>query len=68
MRPEQVQEIATKLGVPQEEVINMNRRLASPDSSLNTPLGGELESNGQDWLADDTIDQETRLAESEELE
>jgi RNA polymerase sigma-32 factor len=68
MRPEQVQEIATKLGVPQEEVINMNRRLASPDSSLNTPLGGESESEWQDWLADDTIDQETRLAESEELE
>jgi RNA polymerase sigma-32 factor len=68
MRPEQVQDIATKLGVPEEEVINMNRRLASPDSSLNTPLGGESESEWQDWLADDTIDQETRLAESEELE
>jgi RNA polymerase sigma-32 factor len=68
LRPEQVQDIATKLGVPEEEVINMNRRLASPDSSLNTPLGGESESEWQDWLADDSIDQETRLAESEELD
>ena len=42
--------------------------IASPDSSLNAPLGGESESEWQDWLADDTLDQETRLAESEELE
>ena len=68
MHPDQVQNIARRLGVPEEEVINMNRRLASPDSSLNTPLGGESESEWQDWLADDSVDQETRLAESEELE
>src|ERR1700756_1407010 len=66
LRPEQVKEIATKLGVPEEEVVNMNRRLASPDSSLNAPLGGESESEWQDWLPDDSIDQETRLAESDE--
>jgi RNA polymerase sigma-32 factor len=68
LRPEQVQDIATRLGVPEEEVINMNRRLASPDSSLNTPLGTESESEWQDWLADDSIDQETRLADAEELD
>jgi len=68
LKPDQVENIAKRLGVPKEEVINMNRRLASPDSSLNTPLGGESESEWQDWLADDSIDQETRLAESEELE
>jgi RNA polymerase sigma-32 factor len=68
MRPEQVKDIATRLSVPEEEVINMNRRLASPDSSLNAPLGAESESEWQDWLADDSIDQETRLAESEELD
>src|SRR5947207_7458554 len=44
LRPEQVQDIATRLNVPEEEVINMNRRLASPDSSLNAPLGAESES------------------------
>jgi RNA polymerase sigma-32 factor len=67
LRPEQVTEIATKLAVPEEEVINMNRRLAAPDSSLNAPLRSDSESEWQDWLADDTIDQETRLADSEEL-
>ena len=41
----------------------MNRRLASPDSSLNAPLGTESESEWQDWLADESLDQETQLAE-----
>ena len=45
----------------------MNRRLSGPDSSLNAPLRSESESEWQDWLADDTMDQETRLAEREEL-
>src|SRR5882724_6744663 len=67
LRPEHVTDIATRLGVPEEEVVNMNRRLASPDSSLNTPLGTESDSEWQDWLADDSLDQETRLADSEEL-
>jgi RNA polymerase sigma-32 factor len=68
LRPDQVKTIATRLGVPEAEVVSMNRRLASPDSSLNAPMGGDSESEWQDWLADDTLDQETRLAESEELE
>src|SRR6185369_11292803 len=68
LRPEQVTDIATRLGVPEAEVVNMNRRLASPDSSLNMPLGSESESEWQDWLADDSLDQETQLAETEELE
>jgi RNA polymerase sigma-32 factor len=46
----------------------MNRRLTAPDSSLNAPLRSESESEWQDWLADDTIDQETRLAQSEEMD
>ncbi len=46
----------------------MNRRLSSPDSSLNAPLRSDSESEWQDWLADDTIDQETRLANSEEMD
>ena len=68
LRPEHVTDIATRLGVPEEEVVNMNRRLASPDSSLNMPLGAESDSEWQDWLADDTIDQETRLAQTEEMD
>ena len=68
LRPDQVKTIATRLGVPEAEVVSMNRRLASPDSSLNAPVGGEADSEWQDWLADDALDQETRLAESDELE
>ena len=67
LHPDHVTEIATKLAVPEVEVVNMNRRLSSPDSSLNAPLRSDSESEWQDWLADDTIDQETRLAESEEM-
>lgn len=67
LRPEQVAEIARKLGVRDTEVIEMNRRLSGPDSSLNTPLRSDSESEWQDWLQDDSIDQETLLAETEEL-
>jgi RNA polymerase sigma-32 factor len=67
LRPEQVSHIATRLGVLDEEVISMNRRLSGPDSSLNAPLRSDGESEWQDWLADDTaVSQETQLAEDEE--
>jgi len=67
MRPEQVSHIATRLGVLNEEVISMNRRLSGPDASLNAPLRVDGESEWQDWLADDNaVSQETALAESEE--
>jgi RNA polymerase sigma-32 factor len=67
LRPEQVSYIATKLGVLNEEVISMNRRLSGPDASLNAPLRSDGETEWQDWLADDTqVSQETTLAESEE--
>jgi len=69
MRPEQVSQIATKLGVLDEEVISMNRRLSGPDASLNAPLRSDSESEWQDWLADDsTPSQETIVAESEEMQ
>jgi len=67
LRPEQVTEIATKLGVLDSEVISMNRRLSGPDSSLNAPVRGDSEAEWQDWLADDNaVSQETAFAESEE--
>jgi len=62
-----VTKLADQLGVSEREVINMNRRLSAPDSSLNAPLRGDGESEWQDWLADDSLDQETVLAESEEV-
>jgi RNA polymerase sigma-32 factor len=68
LRPDQVKQIATKLGVPEEDVISMNRRLAG-DASLNAPVRAADAESGewQDWLVDETPDQEERLAESEEL-
>jgi RNA polymerase sigma-32 factor len=67
LRPEQVSQIATKLGVLDSEVISMNRRLAGPDASLNAPLRADSENEWQDWLEDkDQVSQETQLAEDEE--
>jgi RNA polymerase sigma-32 factor len=67
LHPDQVRQIATKLGVLDEEVISMNRRLAGPDASLNAPLRADSENEWQDWLADDNaVSQETQLAEDEE--
>jgi RNA polymerase sigma-32 factor len=68
LKPENVKEIARQLGVRENEVVDMNRRLSGPDSSLNTPLRAESESEWQDWLQDDSLDQETVLADSEELD
>jgi RNA polymerase sigma-32 factor len=66
LRPDQVKQIATRLGVTEEDVISMNRRLAG-DSSLNAPVRNDAESGEwMDWLVDETMNQEDRLAESEE--
>jgi RNA polymerase sigma-32 factor len=67
LRPEQVSHIATRLGVTNDDVISMNRRLSGPDASLNAPLRSDSESEWQDWLADDNqVSQETEVAESQE--
>ena len=66
--PEKVKAIAERLDVTEADVISMNRRLASPDHSLNAPLRVDGEGEWQDWLVDDDqVSQETRLAEDEEL-
>ncbi|KAA0683505.1 RNA polymerase sigma factor RpoH [Roseomonas genomospecies 6] len=67
MSPEQVRHIATTLDVPEQDVVNMNRRLGAPDHSLNAPLRADSEGEWQDWLVDETANQEISLAESEEL-
>ncbi len=68
LSPENVDAIATKLGVPKADVVSMNRRLGG-DASLNAPLRADTETGEwQDWLVDETPDQEHTLAESEELE
>ena len=67
LSPEQVKKIAESLAVSEEEVINMNRRLAAPDHSLNAPLREEGEGEWQDWLVDERENQEVRLAADEEM-
>ena len=67
LRPEQVDHIATTLGVSDTDVINMNRRLAAPDHSLNAPVRADSEGEWQDWLVDEADSQEQTLAESEEF-
>jgi RNA polymerase sigma-32 factor len=67
LTPDHTTTLADQLGVTETEVTEMNRRLSGPDSSLNAPLRSESESEWQDWLADDTADQESRLAEREEM-
>ncbi len=65
LRDDQVALIAQRLGVAKQEVIDMNRRLGG-DASLNAPLREEGEGEWQDWLVDDTINQEAALVDREE--
>ena len=68
MRPDQVKLIAKRLGVTEQDVVDMNRRLGG-DVSLNAPLREDGDSGEwQDWLVDDSVSQETILAASEELD
>jgi len=68
LKPENVKTIADRLGVTEDEVISMNRRMSAPDSSLNAPLRSDTESEWQDFLTDDSADQETMLAERDEMD
>ena len=69
LKPDQVKQIATQLGVSEEEVTSMNRRL-SGDASLNAPIKAAEGESGewQDWLVDDSQSQESLLIEQDELE
>ncbi|MEK9707412.1 MAG: RNA polymerase sigma factor RpoH [Alphaproteobacteria bacterium] len=68
--PEQVEYIARELKVSENDVVQMNRRLAGPDGSLNAPLrkDGESDSEWMDWLVDESESQEIELVEQDELE
>jgi RNA polymerase sigma-32 factor len=68
LHPEHVEEISKKLDVPAEEVVNMNRRLASSDHSLNAPVHSDTEGEWIDWLVDEKTNQEKELAYREELD
>jgi len=69
LRPEQLKTIATRLGVNEQDVVDMNRRLGG-DASLNAPLRGDGDGEGewQDWLVDDKDNQEFVSVEAEEIQ
>jgi RNA polymerase sigma-32 factor len=67
LKPEDVKKIATDLGVTEEDVVSMNRRMAmGGDTSLNVPLRDDSEGSWQDFLVDDEPLQDERVAEAEE--
>lgn len=70
LKPEQVTQIATQLNVTEDEVMSMNQRMAGNDRSLNVPLSRDGEGGGewQDWLQDDSPDQEATFADHEEYD
>ena len=70
LRPENVARIAKDLGVTEEEVTSMNRRLTGGDASLNAQIksDGEGAAEWQDWLEDEDADQATAYAEQDEME
>ena len=68
LRPDQVQTIAKRLGVTEQDVVDMNRRLGG-DASLNAPIRDDGDSGEwQDWLADDSESQEAVMAQHEEMD
>jgi len=68
LRPDQVKIIAKRLGVTEQDVVEMNRRLGG-DASLNAPIRDDGDAGEwQDWLADDSESQETVMAEHEQLD
>lgn len=68
LKPDQIGEIADRLSVSEDEVMSMEGRMSSQDHSLNAPLRADTEGEWQDWLVDESPDQETLVADNEELD
>ena len=68
LSPENVTTIADKLKVSEDDVVSMNRRLSGSDQSLNAPLRIDGDGEWQDWLEDDSDNQEVTLGREEELD
>ncbi|MCI5045201.1 MAG: RNA polymerase sigma factor RpoH [Aquisalinus sp.] len=71
LKPEEVEHIATKLGVNEDEVVSMNRRMSGGDNSLNAPMRNDTEGSGewQDWLVDENaVNPEAQLVKDDEFE
>jgi len=67
LRPEHVSEIAVRLKVPETDVISMNRRMAGPDHSLNSPVSEDGDGEWLDWLESDGVSQELLLSDHQQL-
>ena len=66
LKPENLEKISSTLQVAEDEVIDLNRRMLGPDSSLNVPIRAEADGEWQDWLIDESDNQETLLMDKEE--
>ena len=66
LKKEHVKEISKRLNVKEEEVVSMNRRLAGKEKSLNTKIG-EGDDEWLDWLSDNSLDQELRVSQNQEM-
>ncbi len=67
LKPDQVKEISKRLNVKQEEVISMDRRMSGKEKSLNDPIKNENGTEWQDWIVDDSLDQESKTSQSQEF-
>ena len=68
LKDEQVNEISKRLDVDSKEVINMNRRMMGQEKSLNDPIKAGEQDEWQDWLVDDSLDQELIVSQQQEYE
>ncbi len=68
LKPDQVSHIATKLNVPEKDVISMNGRMSGSDASLNAPMGAEGDMEWMDWLEDEDSNQAQEFADNQEFD
>ena len=68
LKKEHVEAISKKLNVKSEEVISMNRRMMAQEKSLNDPIKSGEKEEWQDWIVDDSLDQELYIAQKQELD
>ncbi len=67
LKKEHVEDIAKRLSVSEDEVISMNRRLSGKEQSLNAPIGEDGD-EWQDWVVDNDMDHELKIAQNDEME
>ena len=68
LKDEQVNEISKRLDVDSQEVVNMNRRMMGQEKSLNDPIKNGETDEWQDWIVDDSLDQELIISQKQEYE